>query len=335
MMAQDLETLITMHTYRRPMGSDSEAEFRRRFILPLGAVSDKFGNLMLTVGEEKPTILWSAHTDSVHQDGGTQKIHLDGNFIRLHQTSKSSCLGADDAAGCWILMQMIEAKVPGLYIFHYGEERGGVGSRAIADKTPEVLDGIQAAIAFDRRGTNSVITHQGSRTCSDAFGRSMMAQLKDYRLDEGGTFTDTKVYRELVPECTNLSVGYYSEHSPSERLDVDHLVRLRDQMIRIDPTRFVIERDPKADRRMPAQTSLGFPAYSSFAALASNLRRREPEDLAELLERFPHSAAKVLEAAGVDFHEFRELVMETSRERQVELDHQGSRGRRRGDRSAA
>src|SRR3546814_16306749 len=79
-------------------------------------------------------------------------------------------LGADDGAGLWIMLGMIAAACPGLYLFHRGEEQGCLGSRWIERHTPELLANIDAAIAFDRAGLGDVITHQSyGRTCSAAF----------------------------------------------------------------------------------------------------------------------------------------------------------------------
>lgn len=242
---EDLETMITMLSYKRPAGSESEHEFIKRFLEPLGAEQDKHGNLILKIGDD-PKVLWSAHTDTVHHGPGRQRVVYDNGVIKLHRKSNSSCLGADNGAGCFILTKLAKAQVPGLYIWHYGEERGGLGSSALVKATPELVDGVQMAFAFDRRGIDSVITHQrGGRCCSEAFGKSLMAQLPGYRLDPGGIFTDTANYRELIPECTNLSIGFQSEHTSNEQLNFLHVMRLWENIEKLDLTALAVERDPK------------------------------------------------------------------------------------------
>jgi hypothetical protein len=270
----DLETILAMLRFRRPAGSASEMQFITKFVMPLGAKMDKHGNWIVQIGD-KPSVLWSSHTDSVHIKDGYQNVDFDGKFITLSVNSKSNCLGADCAAGVWIMSEMIKAKVPGLYIFHFSEERGCVGSRAIAEKEPSRLAGIQSAIAFDRKGIDSVITHQRQRCCSDAFGDSMRAQLPGrYKLDPTGVLTDTKIYMPLVPECTNLSVGYYNEHQPHEALDVGHLIELRNFMLKIDASKFAIERDPKAKPPKPKNKGggYGYPFGSRFLRREDTIR---------------------------------------------------------------
>jgi hypothetical protein len=231
-----MKTLVEMLSYCRPAGSATEREFCARFIAPTGATQDGAGNWLLKIGTAP--VLWSSHTDTVHRTDGRQTVHIDRfGLIRLSRKSRkrSSCLGADCTAGVWIMLEMIQAGIEGLYVFHYGEERGGIGSAYIADHTPELLDGILYAVAFDRYGTDSVITHQGYRCCSPEFANGLADLLGwPYKLDTTGSFTDTANYMTLVSECTNLSVGYYAQHSAQECLDSEHLLWLRDAMLDID-----------------------------------------------------------------------------------------------------
>jgi hypothetical protein len=299
----DLETILAMLRFRRPAGSASEMQFITKFIMPTGTKMDKHGNWVLQIGDD-PKVLWSSHTDSVHRMDGYQNVDFDGKFITLSVNSKSNCLGADCAAGVWIMTEMIKAKVPGLYIFHFAEEIGCVGSRAIVDKEPERLAKIQSAIAFDRKGIDSVITHQRRRCCSDAFGDSLRAQLPNrYKLDPTGVLTDTKQYMGIIPECSNLSVGYYNEHQPHEALDVGHLIDLRNFMVKIDRSKFVIERDPKAKpKKIKALT---FGGGSSFGRM-----RRKEETLRDLVYWYPDEVTAYLENQGVTFDQVRDAIKE-------------------------
>jgi hypothetical protein len=107
-------------------------------------------------------------------------------------------------------------------------------------------------VSFDRRGYSDVITHQAFyRTASDDFAAALSAELNglgmDYKPCDGGMYTDSKEFAEIVPECTNISVGYFSEHTKSESLDLPHLLRLRDALICIDWTKLPIRRVPEPD----------------------------------------------------------------------------------------
>lgn len=114
--------------------------------------------------------------DTVHKEEGRQNLNLKDGI--LTQPSKSSCLGGDDTAGIWLMLEMIKAGIEGVYIIHYGEERGGIGSRAKATKEPLFFTGIDIAIAFDRAGYSDIITHLCyGRTASDAFADSFAKEL--------------------------------------------------------------------------------------------------------------------------------------------------------------
>jgi putative aminopeptidase FrvX len=48
-------------------------------------------------------------------------------------------LGADDGAGCAMLMHLIHSGVPAYYIFTVGEEKGGIGATWLAKHKPDLL----------------------------------------------------------------------------------------------------------------------------------------------------------------------------------------------------
>lgn len=244
---QMVEELHHMLTYMRPAGTTHEQEFVSRFVDTLpGVFADDYGNRHVVIGNTN--MLWSSHTDSVHHQTGRQVvIKRDGVFrLKGDQPKKPSCLGADCATGVWIMRNMILRGVPGHYAFHRDEEIGGCGSSWIAKNDPGLLEGVEIAVAFDRKGYDSVITHQGSRTASDEFARSMAGLLGDkYMADDTGIFTDTAKYASIIPECSNLSVGYHQAHSAQEWQDIDFAVLLLDKVTHLDTSKLVVARDPK------------------------------------------------------------------------------------------
>ena len=149
--------LKEMLSYCRPMGSRTETAFCVRYLVPLGCTQDRHGNWHREIGppEIASRVLWSCHTDTVHDKGGTQRVIEDRGLLFLPPRSKSSCLGADDTAGVFLMTEMIARNVPGRYVFHYGEERGCVGSDALVREAPAWLADIKIAIALDRKGTTT------------------------------------------------------------------------------------------------------------------------------------------------------------------------------------
>lgn len=242
-----ISELLQMHTYARPHNSDMERAFCKKYLADLpGIYTDAANNYICQVGTD-PTILWSSHTDTVHKVGARTKLTYGGAILSLSEKEKdAACLGADCTVGVWMMRQMILRGVPGLYVFHAGEECGGIGSTYIADKTPELLAQIDFAIALDRRGETSIVTHQfGGRCCSDLFARSLASQLgHGFEPDNGGTFTDTANYTGLVSECTNISVGYYGQHTRDEVLDVGFASTLLEVLCKMDQGALIAARDP-------------------------------------------------------------------------------------------
>ena len=247
-----VKELYEILKFCRPADGVGESTMINTFIKPLGVTEDKAGNLYKRIGKN-PTVMWSCHTDTVHgfNSKETQTITVDSgtNPTRIFKTDKE-CLGADCGTGVWLMMQMIRAGIRGLYIFHRGEECGGIGSNYISSDTPELLEGIDKAIAFDRYGYDSVITHQGGeRTCSDAFGNDLIELLSSvggYRLDSNGSFTDTLNYSEQISECTNISVGYFNQHTNKEYQDIFHALALCELLCRHGNkfSKLVAKRDP-------------------------------------------------------------------------------------------
>lgn len=289
-------TLLDMLSYRRPAWSKSEHEFITEYIMPLGVTVDQFGNLHKRIG--KAPVLWSSHTDTVHTVGGKNKLSVDNGIVRA---KNSNCLGADCTAGVWLMIEMIRANRPGLYVFHRAEEIGGKGSEYIAHSTPELLDGIKYAIAFDRRDTWSVITHQfGGRCCSDVFAVSLAAALDmGHAPDSTGSFTDTANYTDLIGECSNLSVGYLHEHTKNETLDTRYLFKLRDALLRLDVHDLVSERQPgEYDDN----------DWLSWLHCEDQEPRCTSRTLASLLKDHPDEVADWLDHHGVDVSEIETAI---------------------------
>ena len=248
-------SVLDMLTYCRPAGSPTESEFIKRWIAPLpGACQDAGGNWHVRIGDSR--ILWSCHTDTVHWKAGRQTVRYNPKTSIVMLSKRAlrdgrNCLGADDTAGMWLCVQMILRSIPGHYVFHFGEEIGCQGSRWIAVDAPELITDSEIAIAFDRRGSGDIITSQfGGRCASDEFAQSLSMELAKSGLTYSparGVYTDTAEYTAIIPECSNLSVGYGGEHTSREFLHIGHLRRVLDAVCRLDQSALVVSRVPDDD----------------------------------------------------------------------------------------
>jgi hypothetical protein len=210
--------------------------------LPAGFEKDKFDNYFIKIGESET--MFTCHLDTATSKFEKVKHVFENNFIK---TDGSTILGADDKAGMTIMLSMIDKEVPGLYYFFLGEEVGCIGSGNAAKLD---FSSYKRCISFDRRGYGSVITHQlRGRCCSQEFANKLSEKLTDlgltYQPDSTGIVTDSAMFVEKIPECTNLSVGYFNEHTRKESQDISYLKKLCQICIELDWENLPTVRNPK------------------------------------------------------------------------------------------
>jgi len=263
--------LAEMFSYKRSAGSAGEKEFIRRYIDSIpGMKHDSFGNRYKKIG--KSDTCFACHTDTVHNSWRSsegsktrQKVYIKKGWAF---TDGNSILGADDGTGCFICLNMIHAKVPGLYIFHREEESGGGGSRHIANTN--LLDKYKKVISIDRKGYGDIITHQGgTETCSQKFAKALARRLGgNFKPCNTGVFTDSANYIYIVPECTNISMGYFSGHSNEEIQDLTFAARLARKMIKINWSTLPVEREvfqkPVEKKESYHGYGYGYKPYTSY-----------------------------------------------------------------------
>jgi hypothetical protein len=235
---------LTSHTY--PHGTEDKL-FN---MLPKKLKLDEFGNLFIKIGNSD--VMFTSHLDTATSANcPVNHVITNLNNTRMIETDGKSILGADCKAGVVIMLYMIENKIPGLYYFFLGEEVGCVGSKKVANKhTTDPIPGITKVVSFDRRGTDSVITYQSNgRCCSDEFAEELAKELNNndntfnYKIDPTGVYTDSAQFIRVYPECTNISVGYYSEHTYRERQDITHLIKLAEACTKVNWTSLPVKRD--------------------------------------------------------------------------------------------
>lgn len=262
--------LVTILSWPRSHGSLAElafCEWLTKSLCDLGHTVTKWeeGSMFVDVlhpGGKRATTLFSCHVDTV--DGFVKqedpadptkitrkKLTYDSNFghITLDKDSVGGCLGADDGAGVWVMLNMIAAGVPGGYLFHRGEECGGISAKANARKREALLKRFDAAVAFDRPRCNEIITHQGGTECaSNKYALALAAALNkhgfEYKPSTTGVYTDTKEYRRIIAECINIGVGYEQQHGRGEFQDYAHLKALTEAACNIDWEALPVDRDP-------------------------------------------------------------------------------------------
>jgi hypothetical protein len=157
-----------------------------------------------------------------------------------------------------------------------------------------------------------------SRCASDEFVEALCYQLgSNYGPDDTGTFTDTANYTDIIPECTNISVGYYSQHMSSEVLDVSFAAHLLDVIHNnLDVASLPVKRDPtvvdksdwgyggwygehygKDDKYSKYSKYSKYPTSYAVQAYSKNEVRRS-KTMEDVVKEWPEVVALILEEAG-------------------------------------
>ena len=240
------ETFISLTDYTYCLGDEHLLLDR----LPQGVTEDKTGNYFLKIGETETMFCCHLDTAAFEKEKVVHDIFQTKKGDTGIGTDGSTILGADDKAGVVILLNLIENNIPGLYYFFIGEESGTVGSRGLLKEEGDNLSKYKRCIAFDRRDYGSVITKQMGRTCcSGEFADALIAQFADngmkYKQDPFGIYTDSAIFVDVIPECTNLSVGYFHEHSSIEVQNITYLEQLAKATVGIKWEELPTVRSPK------------------------------------------------------------------------------------------
>lgn len=123
-------------------------------------------------------------------------------------------LGADDRAGVFAILKIIQSGLRPTIIFTTDEEVGGLGAAQLVKDFPECLiPNLKYLIQLDRRGTNDCVFY-------DCYNEDFITYVESFGFIEAfGTFSDIA---ELCPAWdvvgVNLSIGYENEHTRYETL---------------------------------------------------------------------------------------------------------------------
>lgn len=239
------ETFLKLTEFTTPFGHESDLES----ILPSSLKKDESGNYFIKIGESDT--LFTSHLDNYCEKKEKINHIIEGNIIK---TDGKTILGGDNKAGVVTLLYMISKNIPGTYYFFLGEEpilSGGCwGSTQLVNKNSELLKKFKRAIAFDRKMTGSIITRQmAQECCSDDFADALVEEFSkqgvSMQKDKTGYYTDTGNFIELIPECTNISIGVWNEHHTNEFVDITYTQKIAEAACRINWENLPTTREPK------------------------------------------------------------------------------------------
>lgn len=165
-----------------------------------------------------------AHLDTVHKDP-PQNIY--------HDQSKGVIwcpegLGADDRAGVYSIINILEAGYRPSVIFTTGEEIGGLGAKALVDDFKKPLSSLLFMIELDRQGKNDAVYYDcGNEEFEEFISRYGF-------ITDWGTFSDIAVIGPVWDvAAVNLSIGYFDEHTLVERLNYRYMFKTIKSVMKI------------------------------------------------------------------------------------------------------
>lgn len=160
-------------------------------------------------------VMLIAHLDTVYETP-PYEIYYDktANVIWSPQG-----LGADDRAGVFAIIQLLQMGWRPHILFTTGEEALGIGIKKLLKKFYKAPFDIKYLIELDRQGHNDCVFY-------DCPNEDFQKYIESFGFKtQKGIFTDISL---LAPfwniAGVNLSVGYYDEHSYVERLFIDPLI---------------------------------------------------------------------------------------------------------------
>ena len=195
-------------------------------------VFHKSGIIVTPKGIDKYPLICS-HLDTINDSKKIKlqnsDIEIDGDIIRLSQSSLAKCLGGDDRCGVYTALQLIDLGFPFGFAFFCDGEIGWIGSSMLAKDIDE-NESITAFIGLDRRGLDNVAVY--------GYNNSDLINLFENEgyIEVDGSITDVSVLSEQSSRnlaCVNLSVGYYNEHTKREFINIYGIQRAIKTLIKL------------------------------------------------------------------------------------------------------
>ena len=170
---------------------------------------------MFVIAEGDLPLCLCAHLDTVFPSSPVD-IYYDNKKTVMWSPQG---LGADDRAGIYAIISLLEKGYKPSIIFTDLEEKGGVGADSLVEHFPHCpFKDCKAIIQLDRRGAVDSVYY-------DCDSEIFEKKINSYGFKtEWGTFTDISI---ICPKWgiagVNLSVGYYNEHHYIETLNMVQL----------------------------------------------------------------------------------------------------------------
>lgn len=189
-------------------------------------VSDQSNNVRIRKGKPGTVPCVAAHLDTVQQASAAKIVRKDGRLFGVNELDQRTGIGADDKAGVFVCLELLEKFDDIAVILFAGEEIGCVG----AQNAPKAwFDDVGYVIEFDCPGRGLVsYTSNGMRLFANGgeFIETAAPVLQAHGLThwQRHPFSDVMALRRRFGiSCLNLSCGYYNWHQRDEYVVLDEV----------------------------------------------------------------------------------------------------------------
>ena len=228
-------------------------------LFPLGAVphgteDQKYRELLQLEGfVRKPgawvlrpeaQIILAAHLDTVNiQEAKVWSWSSEGVVKGIN-----GAIFGDDKAGVALVLYL-HTRLPEVgFALFLGEEVGQWGSQEARDAN--LFPKARAMISLDRMGKEEIIYAQKDKqtgepveTGSREAAEWLAAQLgMGHHASEKGSRTDSYTFKDVIPECLNVAVGYDDPHTVRDTQDLHYLDQLGERLARVQWAAFPVHR---------------------------------------------------------------------------------------------
>jgi len=189
-------------------------------------VSDQFNNVLIRKGKPGTVPCVAAHLDTVHEAGAAKLVQQDGHLFGVNVKGERTGIGADDKAGVFVCLELLEKFKDIAVILFAGEEIGCLGAQ---NAPKEWFEDVGYVIEFDCPGRGLVsFTSNGVRLFANGgeFIKTAAPVMQAHGLTrwQQHPYSDVMALRRRFGfSCLNLSCGYYNWHRRDEYVVVEEV----------------------------------------------------------------------------------------------------------------
>lgn len=210
---QDIQNFVTNKIDNMYASEEDKKLLKESFYSP--------GNYVYLEGNMD--ILLMAHLDTVFPHGIYPYFDPDAGVM-----FSGKGLGADDRAGIFAILKILEAGFRPSVLFTYGEEKGCLGLNEFLDHHPKPIKDFKFMIQLDRHGFNDSVYYECDNKDFEKYINNFGFKTAE------GSFTDVMfLSSDWGISGVNLSIGYENEHTNAELFFVDDCMETIEKVINI------------------------------------------------------------------------------------------------------